>query len=75
VLLTKLDHLADPGYRQPRLHGTRLVVQTAVQNPAVVAALMLPDRSFLFEDTDCRAGESLTETIRCSQADDSAADD
>ncbi len=75
MLLAECHHLADSGYRQPRFSRAGLVIETAVQDAAVVAGLVPPDSGLLFEQSDARAGKALSETVRGRQADDAAADD
>src|SRR6185295_14480037 len=59
-------------HSQPGAMRSRLVIQTAVQHPAVVAALVESDRALLFKDGDLGAGQPLLQTERRGKSHDSA---
>ena len=75
VLLAERHHLADAGNGQPGFHGTRLVIEAAVQHAAVVAGLVASHARLLFQQGDARAGKSFTQLVGGGQAHDASADD
>jgi hypothetical protein len=75
VLPAKVDHLPDAGDRQARLERARLIVESGVEHPAVVGALVAARPGFLFKHDNLRGGVGLEKAIGSGQADDSASDD
>ena len=59
VRLAKLGHLANAFYGQLRFCGAGFVIQTTMQDAAVVAGLMLGEGGFFFQQSDGRGGECL----------------
>jgi hypothetical protein len=75
VLGAESLHLADAADRELGSPGIGLVVKAAVENSAVVAALMHADTRLFFEESEVRFRKSLLETKRSRKPDDTAAGD
>jgi hypothetical protein len=73
VLLAEGNHFLNAGHRQPGFERTRLVVQSGVENAAVVAGLVAGDVVFLFKDNDLRGRNPPGQFQGRGQADYSAA--
>ena len=71
----KLGHLANAFYGQLRFCGAGFVIQTTMQDAAVVAGLMLAEGGFFFQQGDGRGGECLKMFVGGGKADEAAADD
>jgi len=56
VLAAKRDHFLNAGDGQSRLRGPWFVVETGVQNPAVVSRLMPAHFCFFFQTVICADG-------------------
>jgi cyclopropane fatty-acyl-phospholipid synthase-like methyltransferase len=72
MFTAELDHLLNPAHSQPRTFRTRLVVQTAMQHAAIVAALVPACVRLLFQNRDVRIRHPLLYSERSSQSDDAA---
>ena len=75
VGLAELDHLADAADGEVGSERTGFVVEAAVDDSAVVAALVTGDGGLLFEDGDVDAGELLLKSPGGGESDDASADD
>src|SRR5436309_2343845 len=75
VLTAELRHLANSFHCQPRLKRAGLVIQTAVEDAAVVRALVQPDRRFLFQNGDGPPGMPANEFKRGCKTNQPAAND
>ena len=75
MMPTESHHLADSLHCQTRFRCAGLVIQPTVQNAAVMAGLMAPRTTFLFEKKQLNMRESLQKTQRCGQTDDTPAND
>ena len=74
VFSAESNHFLNAGHCQTRLGRTGLVVKSAMQNPAVVAALMLSRLRFLLQHSNPRPGQTPAQFERRRQADNPAAD-
>ena len=75
VFRAEFDHAANSLDCQPRLRGTGLVVEPAVQHAAVVPGLMARRAAFLFEEKKLCAGHTPEELASCRQTNNPTSDD
>ena len=68
-------HGADPLDRETRLERARPVIKPGVEHPAVVGALMCPDRGFLLEQSKGSDAPGPQQLPGRSQADQSSSND
>ena len=73
VFAAERDHFLDARHRQPRLDRAGLVIQAAVQDPAVMAALVSAYAFLFFQDGDLRTGQTPAQLESCRQTNDAAA--
>ena len=75
ILAAESHHLLDAGHRKARFDGTGFVIQTAMQDAAVVPRLMLARGRFLLEHRELQPGKLPRGFIGGSQTDNTAAND
>jgi hypothetical protein len=75
MALAELDHLADAANSEAGAAGSGLVIQAAVEHPAVVPALMPAHGGFLLENRYLGFGEALEQTVGRGEAEDPSSDD
>src|SRR5262245_22617663 len=73
--LAKRHHLPDASHSQACLDGPRLIVEAAVQDPAIVARLVPPHSILFFQDGDPGTWLALAQTVSGSQPHDASAND
>ena len=74
MLRAKLDHFARSRYAQTRFQRTSLVINTAVDDAAVMPGLMPREAIFFFEDNDAGLWKCFRRLHGKRHADDAAAD-
>ena len=75
MLAAEIYHGSGSGDAQPRLERAGLVIDTGVDDSAVMSALVLSDVEFFLQEQEFGARESLRDYARDGESDDASADD
>lgn len=75
VFLAEGNHLANAGDGHAGFEGAGLIVEAAVEDSAIVAALVAADAGLFFKDGDGGIGERLLQAVSGAEADQATSDD